>query len=52
MQKGREVSDLINKRTYEFVQEDKMPEGSEILQSRFVLSIKNFNEPDELHKQG
>lgn len=48
--KRKEVIYLVNRRTYEFVQEDKILEGSVILQSRFVLPMKNFNEPDELYK--
>ena len=48
--KRKEVSNLANKGTYEIVQENKIPEGSFIIESRFVLCIKNFSEPDELYK--
>jgi len=48
--KKKELQALIAKGTYEFVKEKSINPGETILQSRFVLTIKNFNEKDEYFK--
>ncbi len=37
-----EIRELIQKGTYEIVKEEDVPHDATILQSRFVLTIKNF----------
>ena len=44
------MQELLKKGTYQFVKEAHVPQGATILQSRFVLTIKNFNERNELFK--
>ena len=48
--KVEEVLQLIEKGTYEFVHEDDIPLDSTILRFRFVLTIKNVNDPDQYLK--
>lgn len=45
--KRKEIRELIDKGTYEFVREEDLPTKPTILQSRFVLNIKNFEEADQ-----
>lgn len=48
--KKKELQELVNKGTYEFVREEDIPHNPTILQSRFVLAIKNFSESDQYFK--
>ena len=48
--KETEVLQLLKKGTYEFVSEESVPNDATVLQSRFVLTIKNVGEKDELLK--
>ncbi len=41
-----EIRELIKKDTYEFVEEEEVPDDATILQSRFVFTIKTFENPD------
>ncbi len=45
-----EIEELVKKRMYEFVKEDDIPLGATVLQFRFVLTIKNAENPDQYFK--
>ncbi len=45
-----EIQELIKKGTYEFVKESDIPANATILQSRFVLTMKNSDNPDQYFK--
>ena len=48
--KQKELRELVSKGTYEFVREEEVPLDATVLQSRFVLTIKNFGENNEYFK--
>ena len=48
--KEKEILQLLEKGTYKFVREKEVPKNATVLQSRFVLTIKNVGEKEELLK--
>ncbi len=48
--KLEEIQGLIQKGTDEFVKEADFPPGAAVLQSRYVLTIKHFDKPDQYYK--
>ncbi len=48
--KIEEIEQLIQKSTYEFVQDAYLPPGATVLQSRYVLTIKIFGKPHQYYK--